>query len=84
MASNQRFTVEEALNAAFGDSDSEMEEETSGSDGQSDSYNESTWNQLPKVKWRMALMISTQTCQLIRKICCEHKEVDLVSLMSEK
>ena len=37
MACNRRFTVQETLNAIFGEIDSKMEEETSGSDSQSDS-----------------------------------------------
>ena len=35
MASNRRFTVEEALDTIFGDGDPEMEEEASGSESKS-------------------------------------------------
>ena len=36
MASNRRFTVEEALDTIFGDIDSEMEEEASGSESENE------------------------------------------------
>ena len=84
MASNRRFTVEEALDTIFGDSDSEMEEEASGSESESASDTEINMESASEGKWRIALMISTQTCQPTRKICSEHEELDVVSLVSEK
>ena len=79
MVSNWRFTVHETLNATYGDSASEMKEAASGLDSQSDSDNEINMESASKVKWRMATMILTQTCQPMRKVCCKHEELHVVN-----
>ena len=56
-----------------------LKEAASGLDSQSDSDNEINMESASKVKWRMASMILTQTCQPMRKVCCKHEELDVVN-----